>query len=115
MPALRSRLKRPETYLLVLAFGCLAALADVNRAPQQQVLARGYVGLVRGYQTFGRPLLAGRVVCRFVPSCSEYSQEAVRRHGLVHGLVLTLARVRSCTRAVPLGTPDPVPAARRSD
>jgi hypothetical protein len=34
--------------------------------------------------------------CRFLPSCSEYALEAVRRHGAWHGLGLALSRLARC-------------------
>jgi hypothetical protein len=60
------------------------------------------------YQAIGRPLLKGRIQCRYRPTCSEYSIEAVRHYGIRQGLLLTVKRIHSCTTKVPLGTPDPV-------
>ncbi len=111
MPSLRQSLKRPETYLLILCIGlCLAAL-DTFRAPSRQVTGAIYVNGVRLYQRLGRPLLQGRVQCRYEPTCSAYSIEAVQRHGLRQGLWLTMRRIKACQTSVPLGTCDPVPAA----
>lgn len=39
--------------------------------------------------------------CRFVPSCSEYSLEAIEKHGAVKGCFLTFKRIMSCH---PLGS-----------
>jgi putative membrane protein insertion efficiency factor len=36
--------------------------------------------IVRGYRWFIRPVLPA--ACRFHPSCSEYAEEALGRHGL---------------------------------
>jgi putative membrane protein insertion efficiency factor len=46
--------------------------------------------------------------CRHWPSCSDYAEEAVRRHGWVKGLRLTGGRIARCR---PWGTSgyDPVP------
>ena len=71
--------------------------------------------IVRVYQVTLRPLLGGQ--CRFVPSCSEYFIEAVRRRGPVIGLWLGVWRILRCN---PLGKGgyDPVPerrSARKSE
>jgi putative membrane protein insertion efficiency factor len=67
------------------------------------------VAAVHGYQHYGRGLLRGFVVCRYQPTCSEYSIQAVEKFGIREGLVLSARRLFSCTRAIPMGTADPVP------
>ena len=66
---------------------------------------------VRFYQWAGRPLIKDKVRCRYCPSCSDYSIEAVQTHGIRGGLVLTFQRLSSCDYSVPLETYDPVPEA----
>lgn len=34
--------------------------------------------------------------CRFVPSCSEYTYEAVKKYGVVKGLWLGIKRISKC-------------------
>ncbi len=46
--------------------------------------------------------------CRFHPSCSEYSREALERHGLLKGSALSLKRLCSC-HPLHSGGFDPVP------
>ena len=50
--------------------------------------------LVRLYQGTLSPLLGGQ--CRFVPSCSNYFIEAVRRRGAIVGALLGLWRILRC-------------------
>lgn len=72
--------------------------------------ARGLLrGLVRAYQWFISPLLGPR--CRFLPSCSHYSLEALETHGLVCGMRLSLRRLGRCHPWGDSGY-DPVPAAQ---
>lgn len=108
MSPLWQRLKRPETYLAVLLLVALLAVLDSCRNPANQVTGHLYVTGVRLYQVWGRPVLKGRIRCRYQPTCSEYSMAAVREYGLRKGLWLTVKRIKSCTTKVPLGTPDPV-------
>jgi putative membrane protein insertion efficiency factor len=108
MSTLRKLLKRPHPWLVVTALLFFMAVMDIHREPGSQVLARVYVASVHAYQRIGRPILSGRIQCRYQPTCSEYSIEAVQRHGLIKGLRMTERRLASCTKAVPLGTVDPV-------
>ena len=64
------------------------------------------LGLLRLYKLTISPLFPG--ACRFLPSCSDYSAEAVRRHGVVYGLWLTLRRLLRC-HPLCTGGHDPVP------
>jgi putative membrane protein insertion efficiency factor len=62
--------------------------------------------LVRSYRWFISPLLPQ--ACRFFPSCSEYAEEALQRHGALHGGWLAACRVCRCG-PWHAGGPDPVP------
>jgi len=108
MPSLRQRLKSPQPYLAALLAAALLAGLDTLRPPARQVTADLYVSSVRLYQRIGRPLLEGRVRCRYRPTCSSYSIEAVERHGIVSGLTMSARRLSSCTKSVAMGTVDPV-------
>jgi putative membrane protein insertion efficiency factor len=109
MPALRQSLKRPETYLAALFILAGLGVLDSYRSPAKQITGHLYINGVQLYQTFGRPLLKNHIECRYSPTCSEYSMEAVRKYGIRRGLALTFARLQSCTKDVPPGTYDPLP------
>lgn len=109
MSTLRKRLRRPETYLVIYFLLLSTIVLDATRNPSNQLTAQLYVIGVHGYQRFGRPLLAGRVECRYTPTCSEYSIEAVQTYGIRKGLLLTITRINSCKASVPKHTYDPVP------
>ncbi|HZE68422.1 MAG TPA: membrane protein insertion efficiency factor YidD [Pyrinomonadaceae bacterium] len=102
-------MKLKRILLLTVLVSGLALAVDVSRSPANQLTARAYVGCVRVYQAVGRPLLKGKVACRYRPTCSDYSIEAVQQHGTMRGLALTYKRIRSCTKDVPMGTVDMVP------
>ena len=69
------------------------------------------VGLVRLYQWTLGYWLGGR--CRFYPSCSVYAIEAIRQHGLVRGVWLSLGRLARCHPFHPGGV-DLVPPHQQS-
>lgn len=113
MPPLWKRLsllRRPEPYLAAVLMSLVLVGIDAARPPSRQIVARWYLSAVRGYQQYGRPLTTRIIRCRYRPTCSEYSLEAVRRLGIVRGLQLTAVRLSACRESVPFGTADPVPA-----
>ncbi len=70
------------------------------------MIARLLVLGVRGYQnTFGTVMPP---VCRYAPSCSAYSVEALQRHGALKGSWLTIRRLLRCNPWGGQGY-DPVP------
>lgn len=78
-----------------------AARAQVARWPQ-----RVLIGLVQFYRLFFRHWVGP--VCRYEPSCSTYTLQALQRHGAWHGARLGGARLLRCNPWC-LGGHDPVP------
>jgi putative membrane protein insertion efficiency factor len=62
--------------------------------------------LLRGYKLAISPLLGQR--CRFYPSCSEYTMQAIDRFGVIRGGWLGARRIGRCHPLNPGGL-DPVP------
>lgn len=53
-----------------------------------------FQGLIIFYQNFFSPLLLPR--CRYIPTCSQYALEAIRKHGPLRGGELAIKRISSC-------------------
>jgi uncharacterized protein len=69
---------------------------------------RMLMGAVRAYRLLLSPWLGSS--CRFEPSCSAYSLEALQTHGAAAGSYLTLHRIARC-HPFCRGGHDPVPSA----
>lgn len=59
-----------------------------------RVLNAIFLLLIRAYQYVLSPLLPNS--CRFVPTCSQYGVEALKKHGPFRGGWLTLKRISRC-------------------
>jgi putative membrane protein insertion efficiency factor len=66
---------------------------------------------LRAYQRWISPLLGPR--CRFYPSCSQYTLEAIQLHGALRGGWLGFRRILRCHPLNPGGF-DPVPGSARA-
>ena len=62
--------------------------------------------IIKTYQITLSPLLGSN--CRFHPTCSEYTIQAVNEHGVYRGLILGIKRILKCHPLGPKGY-DPVP------
>ena len=72
---------------------------------------RALMVLVRGYQLLLSPWIGGE--CRFEPTCSAYTMQALERHGALAGSYLGVARIVRCGPWCAGGCdPVPVPAPR---
>jgi uncharacterized protein len=70
------------------------------------LIDRLLIAALRLYKRWVSPLLGQR--CRFMPTCSEYSMEAIQRFGALRGSWLTVKRLSRCHPLCP-GGHDPVP------
>ena len=58
------------------------------------IFTEGLIYIIKGYKYLISPLLGHS--CRYLPTCSEYSIEALKTYGLFKGLFLSLKRIFSC-------------------
>jgi putative membrane protein insertion efficiency factor len=73
-----------------------------TKAPMQTIL----LALIRFYQRFLSPLLGSN--CRYYPTCSHYTYEAIEKYGVRKGGGMGLRRIMRCHPWHPGGF-DPVP------
>ena len=52
------------------------------------------IKLIKAYKFVISPLIGQS--CRYLPTCSEYSIEALKEFGLVKGIFLSIKRILSC-------------------
>jgi hypothetical protein len=69
------------------------------------------VGLIRIYQKLVSPNLGAN--CRYRPTCSQYTVEAIDRFGVIRGGLLGVKRIGRCHPLRPGGY-DPVPETWRT-
>jgi putative membrane protein insertion efficiency factor len=72
------------------------------RALMTNFLDRGATGAIRAYQILSKPfydvlaLVGVEKICRFEPSCSEYTRQAIEKHGLLRGGRMGIERIVRC-------------------
>lgn len=59
-----------------------------------KIFSRFFILLIRFYQYTISPMLGAN--CRYTPSCSEYSVNAFKKHGVFKGFYLSIKRILSC-------------------
>ena len=52
------------------------------------------IGLIKIYKYFFSPILGNK--CRYLPTCSEYYMESLKKHGLAKCSCLGVKRILSC-------------------
>ncbi|MFL9837859.1 membrane protein insertion efficiency factor YidD [Flavobacterium sp. ST-75] len=72
----------------------------------RKIIIAPFVLLVRFYQGAISPFLPS--ACRYTPTCSQYTIEALQTHGLIKGGWLSIKRIASCNPWGGRGY-DPVP------
>ncbi|MDH7444617.1 membrane protein insertion efficiency factor YidD [Aquimarina sp. 2201CG14-23] len=60
----------------------------------KKILIAPFIGFVRLYQNLISPLTPA--TCRYQPTCSHYTIEALQKHGLLKGGKFAIKRIFSC-------------------
>lgn len=85
---------------------------ELEPIPPRNIVARlpglAGIGLIKAYRLVLSPLMGQQ--CRYLPTCSSYTEDAIRRHGLWPGIWMGLARFQRCGPNGASGY-DPVPVA----
>ncbi|PID66001.1 MAG: membrane protein insertion efficiency factor YidD [Gammaproteobacteria bacterium] len=69
------------------------------------------IALIKLYKLLLSPIMGN--ACRFQPTCSTYSLEAIEKHGAIKGAYLMLKRIGRC-QPLCQGGYDPVPEVKKS-
>jgi hypothetical protein len=71
---------------------------NINHFSMDKLLKKAFelvfVGLIRFYQLTISPMT--HASCRYMPTCSQYAVEAIRKHGPVKGSWLAIKRIARC-------------------
>ncbi|HUP79825.1 MAG TPA: membrane protein insertion efficiency factor YidD [Pirellula sp.] len=71
----------------------------------QEFIRRVLIAMVRFYQRAVSPLLGSN--CRFSPSCSQYTIEAIEKYGAIRGIWKGVKRIFRCHPFSPGGYDPP--------
>jgi putative membrane protein insertion efficiency factor len=84
----------------------LPRCAKIYASEELNLMKKAVLFLIRGYRSILSPVLGQH--CRYHPSCSMYTYEAIEKHGLLKGMILGTKRLLRCHPFRPGGV-DPVP------
>ena len=58
------------------------------------IVTKTLIKIIKGYKFLLSPLLGNS--CRYLPTCSEYSIEALKNYGFFKGTYMSVKRILSC-------------------
>lgn len=79
-----------------------------TKKQKNNLARRAAISMVRAYQVCISPFIGGRAACRFVPTCSEYTRQAIEKYGILRGTIMGMRRILRCRPGGGFGY-DPVP------
>ena len=59
-----------------------------------RILIYPFIIIIKFYQSFISPLIGSN--CRYTPTCSTYSIDSLKKHGLIKGMFLSIKRISKC-------------------
>lgn len=71
-------------------------------------VSRFCCSVISFYQKYISPTIHGKETCRFIPTCSEYTYQAIQKYGAIKGVLLGIKRIFKCHPLGGFGY-DPVP------
>lgn len=80
----------------------------MNPKNNSNIIKRSALFMVRMYQLCISPFTGGRAACRFTPTCSEYTRQAIEKYGIIRGTYMGIKRICRCRPGGGFGY-DPVP------
>ncbi|MCI8397567.1 MAG: membrane protein insertion efficiency factor YidD [Clostridia bacterium] len=57
-------------------------------------MKRIFIGIINVYQKYISPILGKH--CRYYPTCSEYTKQAIKKYGIFKGTFYGIKRVMKC-------------------
>lgn len=76
------------------ALSSSAAVVPTPDSAGPGLAVRGALAALRAYKILLSPLFAGS--CRYLPSCSDYTAEAITRYGVLRGSWMGARRIGRC-------------------
>ena len=62
-----------------------------------KIMKRFLIGLINWYQKHISVWLSSKnVICKFYPTCSEYTKQAIQKYGALKGLIIGFWRIIRC-------------------
>ena len=59
-----------------------------------KIITNHIIMIIKFYQFFISPILGQN--CRYLPTCSEYSIQSIKKFGIFKGIFLSLRRISKC-------------------